>query len=183
MENIFKNKGRDSNKSAISSRINKESRQASIHSSRELKRFGPYRIKNICGIEGIGLEPEKLEHEKGLWFIGEINSGNGSKTFWVRVDNDVLTSDRMDSVGILEENYIGRLFYIKAFSQNTSDLARGKAYLLDDIGVPGMPGYPDAKIANKLESTFPVSIASLCGPFTFKMPNLGQIMSKINGGK
>lgn len=183
MENIFKSRGRDGNKSNVASKINRDARNTSIRVNETFKTYGPYRIKNICGIEGIGVKPQRPEHTKGLWFIGEINSGNGSKTFWVRVDNDVFTSDRMDSVGILEENYVGKLFYVKARSESPLDLTQGKAYLMDDIGTPEVKGYPEAKIPNKLESTIATSIASLCGPFTFSMPNLGIIMSKLSGGK
>ena len=119
------------------------------------------------------------EHSNGVWFIGELD---GDNTFRTRVDNDTFTEDRMDSVGILEENYVGRLFYVKALSSSPLDLSRGKAYLMDDYGTPEVDGYPDVKRPNKFPFTVATNIASICGPFSFKMPNLDIVMSKLNKG-
>ena len=178
-ENFF-NRSRDANKGNQSQRLNSLGRQRNVRSANVVKPFGPYRIKNVCHyINRMGIDPVAPQHFEGMWFIGELP---GNKVFWVKVDCENFLENQRDAIGILEENYIGKLFKVEARSGSTHDLMFGKAYLMDDEGSGTIKGYPQGEPSSKFPSTVATSVASLCGPFTFTFPDLGKVLEKINKG-
>ncbi len=141
------------------------------------KHAGIYKIKNICGIEGIGLEPKAPEHRDGFWFIAHLPSENAKpEEIWVRAD---MTEKQIREVGLVEENWVDRLFRVDAISSKPGDLTNGVAYLMDDRGTANVPGIVEGQLPNLLENTVPPCVAALCGPFGFDLKNLDGILEKL----
>ena len=136
--------------------------------------YGPYRITSVCGPAGIGQEPKSAKQKIGFWFIAKLPDTDTE--LWVKADH---TEDEIMSIGVLEDNFIGLHFEVFAEGNRIQQLSAGKAKIMDSYGSVRTKGASNKRMKNRLESTVPTSVAGICGPFGLRLPDIGEIMSKL----